>query len=215
MIESTNKFAQFNHIIQSEDEILAVMGEPKPGPVNKVVDRIDDLALAYIAKCPYVLVASSGADGHFDVSPKGDPAGFVKVLDDKHIAIPDRLGNRRIDTFHNILANPKVGLFFLIPGKTETLRISGEACVARDDDLRNSMAISGRAPDFAMIVYVERLYMHCAKSTLRAHLWQPDEWPDVTGTPSLAETTVKYAKLDMSVEQVQGLVDQDERERLY
>ncbi|MCZ6858952.1 MAG: pyridoxamine 5'-phosphate oxidase family protein, partial [Alphaproteobacteria bacterium] len=145
----------------------------------------------------------------------GDPAGFVQVLDDQHIAIPDRLGNRRIDTFQNVLENPKVGLIFLVPGKTETLRVSGEARIVRDDELRQSMAISGRAPDFAMVVYVESAFMHCPKCMLRSHLWQPDAWPDLIGTPSLAETTVKHANLDLSVEQVQELVDNDARERLY
>lgn len=215
MTNNIAKFAQFDQFVQSEEEILAVMGQPAPGPAKKVTDRIDDLVRAYIAKCPYILVASAGADGQFDVSPKGDPAGFVQVLDDKHIAIPDRLGNRRIDTFRNVLTNPKVGLFFLIPGKTETLRISGEARIVTDDDLRQSMEISGRVPDFAMIVYVERIFMHCAKSTMRSHLWAPDQWPDTAGTPSLAETTVKHGKIDLTVEEVQARVENDARERMY
>lgn len=216
MADRTQKFGQFDEFITSADQILEVMGQPIPGVVKKVADRIDDLARAYLAKCPYVLVASSSRDdGHFDISPKGDAPGFVQVLDDKHIAIPDRLGNRRIDTFHNILTNPKVGLFFLIPGKTETLRIGGEARIVRDEDLRHSMAVSGRAPDFVLIVYIERLFMHCPKSTLRSRLWKPDEWPDVADTPSLAETSVKYGNLELSVDEVQKRVDTDAKKRLY
>jgi hypothetical protein len=215
MPDATSKFAGFADIVRSEDEIWAVMGRPKPGVLAKEADRLDELARAFIARAPFVLVASAGADGHLDVSPKGDPAGFVRVLDDKHLAIPDRLGNRRIDTFRNLLANPRVGLIFLIPGKTETLRIGGEARIVRDEPLRRAMAVAGRAPDFALVVWVERLFMHCPKCMLRSRLWEPAAWPDATGAPSLAETSAKYGNLGPTAAEIQVLVDRDARERLY
>lgn len=215
MTGNDERFARFDDIVRSADDVLAAIGDPKPGPLNKVGERIDDLARAFIAKCPFVLVASAGADGHFDVSPKGDPPGFVKVLDDKHLAIPDRPGNRRIDTFRNLFDNPQVGLIFLIPGKTETLRVSGEARIVRDRALRESMAVAGRTPHFALAVYVERVFMHCPKCMLRSHLWEPAAWPGQAETPSLAESMVAYGMLDATVEQVQALCDADARERLY
>ncbi len=209
------KFAGFEEFVTSADDISAVMGKPSQKVVRKVADHVDDLARGFIAKSPFLVLGSLGAEGHFEMSPKGDPAGFVKVLDDKHLAIPDRPGNRRVDTFRNVLESPKVGLIFLIPGKPETLRISGEARIVRDQALRESMAVAGRLPDFAMVVFVERVFMHCPKCMLRSKLWQPEAWPDQAGTPSLAEVMVKYAKLDITTGEMQTLIDQSQRERLY
>jgi PPOX class probable FMN-dependent enzyme len=118
-----------------------------------------------------MLIASADSNGNTDVSPKGDPIGFVKILDDKTLAIPDRLGNKRADTIENILTNPNVGLIFLIPGKTETLRVSGKAQVVRDKALLNSMAVKGKSPDFAIIVTVEEAFFHCSKCMIRSKLW--------------------------------------------
>ena len=209
------KFAGFDAFVTSLDEVSAVMGKPSRRVLQKVSDHVDDFCRGFIAKSPFLVLGSLGAEGHFEMSPKGDPAGFVKVLDDKHLAIPDRLGNRRADTFRNVLENPKVGLIFLIPGKPETLRISGEARIVRDRGLRQSMAVAGRLPDFAMVVFVERVFMHCPKCMLRSKLWQPEAWPDQAGTPSLAEVMVKYAKLDITTGEMQALIDQSQRERRY
>ena len=202
------KFAGFDEFVTSLDEVSAVMGKPSQRALHKVSDHVDDLCRGFIAKSPFLVIGSLGTDGHFELSPKGDPAGFVKVLDDKHLAIPDRPGNRRIDTFRNVLENPKVGLIFFIPGKLETLRIGGEARIVRDQGLRQSMAVAGRLPDFAMVVFVERVFMHCAKCMLRSKLWQPDAWPDPAGTPSLAEMMVESGEM-------QPIIDTDRQERLY
>ncbi len=209
------KFAGFDEFVTSLDEVSAVMGKPSQRVLQKVSDHVDDFCRGFIAKSPFLVIGSLGTEGHFELSPKGDPAGFVKVLDDKHLAIPDRPGNRRIDTFRNVLQNPKVGLIFLIPGKPETLRIGGEARIVRDQGLRESMAVAGRLPDFAMVVYVERVFMHCPKCMLRSKLWQPEAWPDQAGTPSLAEMMVKYAELEITTGEMQAIIDKDRRERLY
>ncbi len=209
------KYAGFDAFVTSLDEVSAVMGKPSRRVLQKVSDHVDDFCRGFIAKSPFLVIGSLGAEGHFELSPKGDPAGFVKVLDDKHLAIPDRLGNRRADTFRNVLENPKVGLIFLIPGKPETLRISGEARIVRDQGLRESMAVAGRLPDFAMVVYVERVFMHCPKCMLRSKLWQPEAWPDQAGTPSMAEVMVKYAELEITTGEMQAIIDKDRRERLY
>src|SRR5262245_43473980 len=123
--------ARFRDIVTSEEELRAVVGEPPNRSMAKVVHTIDEHSRKFIAHAPFVFVASAGSDGAMDVSPKGDPAGFVKVLDERTLAIPDRLGNRRIDTFRNLLQNPHIGLIFVIPGVTYTLRVSGTGFIVR------------------------------------------------------------------------------------
>ncbi len=206
---------RFRDIVRSEAELRDVLGEPSPRANAKVIPIVDDFAARFIAASPFILIATADADGAMDLSPKGDPAGFVKVLDEKTIAIPDRLGNRRLDSFRNILANPDVGLIFLIPGVNHTLRISGKAIIVRDDDLRQSMAINGKAPDHAIVVAVERVLSHCPKCMIRSHLWKSDAWPDAAAVPSLAEILVEHAKLAESADELQMAIDNDSVERLY
>jgi PPOX class probable FMN-dependent enzyme len=122
--------------------------------------RLDKACRRFIAKSPFVVVGSVGAWGHLDLSPKGDPAGFVHVLDDSTLVVPDRAGNRRVDTFHNVLQNPRVGLIFFVPSKRETLRAGGSAVLVRDQGIRNAMATNGRAPELVMI-RVDRAFFHC------------------------------------------------------
>ncbi len=140
----------------------------------------------FIARSPFFLIATANADGSCDISPKGDPPGAVRVLDARTLAIPDRLGNRRIDGFQNILTNPHVGLIFLIPNDDETLRVNGRAFITTDPELLASMAIDGRAPKLATIVEVDEAYMHCARAFLRAGLWKPETWPDPETVPTSA-----------------------------
>src|SRR3954469_2074899 len=136
----------FKDVITDPAQFRNLMGEPPPPCVAKTIRRLDADCKAFIAKSPFVLIASSNARGEMDISPKGDAPGFVQVLDDDTLAIPDRPGNRRADTFTNVLQNPKIGLIFLIPGKTETLRVSGTAVIVRDVDVRESMAVRGKVP---------------------------------------------------------------------
>jgi uncharacterized protein len=149
---------------------------------------------------PFVLIASANARGQMDISPKGDAPGCVRVLDDKTLAIPDRPGNRRADTFTNVLENPRVGLIFFVPGKSETLRVSGGATIVRDADLRGSMSARGKTPDFVLAVDVEEVFFHCSKCIVRSSLWIQQAWPSLDGLPSLAQTMVDAAALPMRVE---------------
>ena len=206
---------RFRDVVTCEEELRAVVGHPPQRSVAKVVQVIDEHSRRYIAHAPFVFVASAGAGGMLDVSPKGDPAGFVKVLDETTIAIPDRLGNRRLDTFRNVLQNPNVGLIFVIPGVTYTLRVSGTAIIVRDLELRQSMAVNGKLPDHVLVVGVEHVLSHCPKCMIRSGLWQPDAWPDITTLPTFAETLIAHAKLAETVEEVQSLIDTGNRERLY
>lgn len=207
--------SRFSEVVSAEAQFRAVSGSPSEMVTKKALSAIDTHAQAFIAKSPFVLVATCGADGRMDLSPKGDPPGFVQVLDETTLAIPDRLGNRRADTFTNLLANDRIGLIFLIPGKQETLRIGGRAIIVRDLSLREGMAVGGRLPDFAIVVDVDEMFFHCAKCVIRSKLWKPDSWQDVAGLPSLAETMVSAAKLSRSVLEVQAIVDKDAETRLY
>jgi PPOX class probable FMN-dependent enzyme len=201
MQHASPRFSSFDNIVESFDSVRDILGAPAEAVMAKVIDEIDDVCRGIIAKSPFMLVASSGRDGQVDLSPKGDPAGFVHVLDEKRLAIPDRLGNRRGDTFRNVLENPHVGLLFMIPGKSETLRISGEARIVADLSLRESMAMNGRIPKLALVVYVERIMIHCPKCVQRSKLWQPEHWPDHADTANIAEAMIRHAKLDVTPEE--------------
>jgi PPOX class probable FMN-dependent enzyme len=206
---------RFTDIVSSVTQLRSAIGEPRPAVVDACLRELDAHCRAFIAKCPFVLVASADAGGRFDISPKGDPPGFVHVLDDGTLAIPERPGNRRASTFVNVIANPRVGLLFLIPGKQETLRIGGSARIVRDRWLCEPMAVNGKAPDFALVVAVQYAYFHCAKCVIRSKLWQFEHWLALDGLPTLARTVVDHAKLHKTVEQVQAIIEEENRERLY
>jgi hypothetical protein len=206
---------RFTDVITSVEALEAVLGRPNERVAAKVIDTLDIHCRRFIARSPFVLVGSSDAAGNIDVSPKGDPPGFVHVLDDKTLAIPERPGNRRADTFRNLFQNPRVGLIFLIPGKRETLRVSGEALIVRDADLRQRMAVDGKVPELALVVQVREAFFHCAKCMIRSHLWEPAVWPSLEGLPTLAEAAIAHAKLANTVQEIQGFIDVEERTRLY
>jgi PPOX class probable FMN-dependent enzyme len=210
-----NLRSRFSEVVATEEQFREVMGNPSPAIVKKDISTLDSHARAFIEKSPFVLIGTSGADGRMDVSPKGDPPGFVQVLDETTLAIPDRLGNRRADTFKNLLVNDHIGLIFLISGKEETLRVSGRAIIVRDQLLRERMAVREKLPDFAIVVAIDQMFFHCAKCIIRSSLWNQDAWPNLSGLPSLAETMVSAGKLDRSVAEQQALIDEDADTRLY
>ena len=191
------------------------ISSPSNRASNKVIDHIDDICRRFIAACPFVVVASRGADGRLDLSPKGDPAGFVAVLDTKTLAIPDRLGNNRLDTFENILTHPEIGLFFMIPGNGDTLRVSGKGQIVRDDALQERLAVNGKAPNLVLVVNVEEAFMDCPKCSRQIRLWKQDAWPDCANVPMLAEAVVAHGALVESVPEIQAIIDKDGATRLY
>ena len=205
----------FTDIITTEAQIRDILGEPPERVIAKVSPTIDTHCRDFIARSPFVVVASSDANGNVDVSPKGDPAGFVQVLDDHTLAIPERLGNRRADTLTNVIQNPYVGLYFLIPGKPETLRVSGTATVVRDQWLRDSMAIKGKSPDLALVVHVQEAFIHCAKCIMRSDLWDQRTWPDTTGMATLAQIMTDHGHLSQPIEDLEEIVAASYRDRLY
>jgi PPOX class probable FMN-dependent enzyme len=151
----------------------------------KSLGALDRHAQDFIRRAPFICLGTQNLDGKADVSPRGDPAGFVKILDQRTLAIPDRPGNNRLDSLTNILANPSVGLLFIIPGFDDTLRVNGRASLTTDPELLTSMAVNGRTPKLAIVVKVSEVFLHCAKAFRRSHLWNPDHFQDRGAMPSL------------------------------
>ncbi|MFE9651997.1 pyridoxamine 5'-phosphate oxidase family protein [Micromonospora sp. NPDC006431] len=166
--------------ITSPEELRELLGTPNQRALAKERTVLHARDREWLAASPFCLVATADADGSCDVSPKGDPPGFTLVLDEATIAIPERPGNRRADGYRNILANPHVGLIYLVPGRTDTLRINGRARLVRDAPYFADMVVKGHRPVLAVEVAIEQIFYHCAKAFLRSQLWQPETWqPDV------------------------------------
>ena len=162
--------------ITSHAEVREILGDPLPRVADKDRNVLHAYDRKWLAASSFCLVATSGADGTCDVSPKGDPPGFTMVLDDRTIVIPERPGNRRADGFHNVLDNPHVGLIYLLPGRGDTLRINGRASVVRNADFFDRMVIKGHRPVLALVVEIEQVFYHCSKAFLRSSLWKPETW---------------------------------------
>jgi PPOX class probable FMN-dependent enzyme len=205
----------FRDLVTSEAALRTLVGTPSELALKKQIATLDAHCRDFIAHAPFVLVATSGADGTCDVSPKGDAPGFVRVLDERHLAIPDRPGNKRLDGMRNILDNPHVGLIFLIPGRRETLRVNGRACITRDETLLASLAAMGKRPVLAIGVEVEEVYLHCAKAFIRSALWQPDRWPKVERLASAAQMFWDQARPACTVEELAQHIDEGYLKRLY
>jgi len=172
-------------VVTSEGELRELYGHPGERAVAKEQPIIDQHCRAFIAHAPFLVMGTAGADGRCDVSPKGDAPGFVQVLDEHHLVIPDRLGNNRLDGMRNIVENGHVGLIFFIPGREDTLRVNGRAKIVRDDALLDRLAVAGKRPVTALVVEVEQCFLHCARAFKRAGLWQPERWPDASAVPSM------------------------------
>jgi PPOX class probable FMN-dependent enzyme len=183
-------------------ERLEQFGVPEPLVRDKVETRLDEAHREWIAACPFLFVATSSRDGSCDVSPKGDPPGFVQVLDDTTIAVPERSGNRRMDGFHNILDNPHVGLVLLIPGRPETLRINGGARIVTDAPFFDAMVVRSHRPSLALVIDVEEVFFHCPKALARARAWKPDSWEPSAVRPyaAIAQSLWRWGESLESIE---------------
>ncbi|AJY47552.1 pyridoxamine 5'-phosphate oxidase family protein [Martelella endophytica] len=174
-------------LVTDEQELRALFPATHELASKKCQPRLDRHAIDFIARSPFLCIGTQAADGRADVSPRGDPRGFVHVLDDRTLLIPDRPGNNRLDTQSNILANPAVGLIFLVPGFDDTLRVNGRAVITRDPELLALLAVGDRLPLTAIAVHVEEVFLHCAKAFRRSKLWDPAERQDRSEMPSLAK----------------------------
>lgn len=173
--------------IADETALRDLMPETHGLAIQKVLTALDPHAKAYISRSTFLCIGTQNADGKADVSPRGDPAGFVQILDDRTIAIPDRPGNNRLDTIANILSNPSVGLLFIVPGFDDTMRVNGKASLVTDPDLLESMAVNGRAPKLAIVVKIHTVFIHCAKAFRRSKLWDATQHQDRSELPSLVK----------------------------
>lgn len=176
--------------ITTVEELVDVVGLPGHRAAHKTRPALHALDREWLAASPFCLVATSGADGSCDVSPKGDPAGFTYVLDDQTIAIPERPGNRRVDGYRNVLANPHVGLLFMLPGRGDTLRINGRARLVADAPFFDELVVNRHRPVLALVVDIDEVFHHCSKAFLRSRLWHPESWDSerVASRPVIAHT---------------------------
>lgn len=206
----------FNERVESEDELRKLLGHPGELVRHKVIDHLDEHCSQFISLSPYLLLSTADASGECDVSPRGDAPGFVKVIDKWHLVIPERPGNRRMDSLRNILVSPHVGLIFLIPGLEETLRINGSACITRDQSLLAQTEANGRIPLVGIGVEVKECYIHCAKSIKRSRLWQPDSWPNPERLPNAAKILADHARFPgLTAEVVAESLAESYTKRLY
>jgi len=200
-------------VIKSAEQLTELYGEPSARAAAKVIDRLDGHCRQFIANSPFIVLATSDGDS-LDVSPKGDPAGFVQVEDDHHLIVPDRPGNNRIDGLLNLLHNPAVALIFLIPSVDETLRVNGTAQIRDDEGLRQLCAMNGKLPKTVLRVQVQEVFSHCGKAPLRAGLWKPQTWPAQRPVATLNEIVRDHSGVAVDTIE-QAAVDELYRRTLY
>ena len=179
--------ADSEHRISTIEQLRELYRAPHPTVEKKVRSSIDEASARYIATCPFLVLATSDGAGSVDASPRGGPPGFVKVLDDRHVALPDLNGNNLLHSYNNIVAHPYVGLLLIVPGIDETLRINGPAQMTTDPDVLDGFVEELRRPKMAIVVETAELYSHCAKAFRRGQVWQPDAWATFSNAPDLAE----------------------------
>ena len=209
----------FSDHISRIDDLRALVPEPSLNiTYEKVLTQLDDHCRALISASPYVVLATCDDAGRCDASPRGGRPGFVAVLDDHCLLIPELSGNRRADSLRNIILNPRIGLYFLIPGYEDILRLNGQAYVIDNPALLEPLAIDGKQPIVGIGVRIVEAYMHCAKSAKRASLWNPDGWPELSDIPPMAQILKDHTRGkvgDGSVDAIQDLLDESYSKRLF
>lgn len=203
--------------VSSEERLREIIGGPSALVAAKVADRLNDLTRQFVERSPFVCVATSRPDGGLDISPRGDPAGFVRILDDRRLLIPERPGNRLADTLTNLLADPRIGLLFLIPGVGDTFRVNGRAAIVDDPVLLAESAVEGRVPKLGVIVTVEEAFTHCPKALIRSDLWNPDRHVHREALPSSGAIlrSVSDESLDVETYERERTARYARREGLY
>ncbi|MEU8715954.1 MSMEG_1061 family FMN-dependent PPOX-type flavoprotein [Streptomyces sp. NPDC048663] len=181
--------------VSDQETLRRVYERPSDAAVRKQMTELTDQTRRLIGLSSLVLIASADADGTCDVSPRGGPAGFVAVLDERTVAIPDATGNKRVDTLQNVVATGRAGLLFVIPGRTTTLRVNGRACVSTRPDLLAQLTPVGKPPASALVLGIEEVYPHCPKSLLRSGAWKPEQWLPADAQPTSAEVTLAQLRM--------------------
>ena len=207
---------RFTEVVSTEEELRALLGHPSELVIKKVQTRLDEHCRAFISMAPFMLLGTTDAEGNCDVSPRGDGPGFVLVLDEQTLIIPDRPGNKRFDSLRNIIATGAVGLLFMIPTVGETLRVNGRARLVRDPDLLARLEAQGKVPALAIAVEIDEAFIQCAKALKRSHLWEPERWPDGAALTSRARMFIDHASVTgVSVEEMEASLAKSYKERLY
>jgi PPOX class probable FMN-dependent enzyme len=201
--------------ITTREELRSAFEATHDVAIRKVLRSIDRHSRGFIEKSPFLLIGSQDGSGNGDVSPKGDFPGFVKILDGNTLAIPDRPGNNRLDTWENIIENPGVGLIFMIPGMNETLRVNGEARLTLDADLCSKLQVNNRPAKAVLIVKVREAYMHCAKAFIRSKLWSPETWAPRSDMPTLGQILKDQAELSETANEFDNILDDAYRISLW
>jgi uncharacterized protein len=196
------------------EHLRQLVGAPAEAVLQKDRARLHPWDRAWIAQSPFCLLATASAEGDCDVSPRGDPRGFVQVLDDQTLAIPERPGNKRADSLMNILATQRAGLLFVIPGRDTTLRVNGRATLVHDAEYMDAMVVNGHKPKLAIVLQTEQIFFHCAKAFMRSALWNPSTWqPDAL--PSHAQIVKEAEARPASIEELENYYGPDYAKRLY
>lgn len=176
-----------DQILHTEAQLRALIGEPAAIVCAKITDRLNAATRRYVEQSPFICLATSDAEGRCDVSPRGDPAGFVRILDERTLLIPERPGNRLADSLRNLLANPRLGLLFIVPGAADTFRVNGRAVITTDAALLAPSAVEGKVPALGLIVDIEEAYTQCSKAFLRSHFWEPARFVAPGALPTSGE----------------------------
>jgi uncharacterized protein len=204
------------HAITSQADLWSIVGEPLERVLRKELPGFSERASAFVASSPFLLLATTAADGTCDVSPKGGPPGFARVLDDHRLVIPEFPGNRRFDGVHNLVERPGAATLFVVPGITETLRVNGFATLTRDPELLELTAVDGKTPWFVIDLRVRQVFSHCAKAFMRSFLWEPERWPDVDAVRSPSMTIAEAAEREARPEaDVRREVEREYLPKLY
>ena len=206
---------RYDAAITSGEGLREVYRQPGRPAIDKVIDRLDENCRIFLAHSPFLTMATADAEGRCDVSPKGGFPGFVVVLDDKHLAIPDLSGNNRLDSLQNLVSNSGIGLLFLVPGMDETLRVNGTTTVTTSDEILDACGVRDVRPKVAVVVEVEEVYLHCAKALRRAAIWRPEEWPDITDVPTAGRIYKDHMNLDVTAEEVDQVLEESYRRTLW
>jgi PPOX class probable FMN-dependent enzyme len=204
----------FGDAVQSESDLRALFPAPTHNSYRKQIDRLDGHCHELITASPILFVASASADGRCDVSPRGGPPGWVRPLDERRLLIPEGRGNNRLDSLVNLLANPQIGLLFVIPGRNETLRVNGRATITTDPELLASVPLRDRVPPVAIGVEAEEVFTHCGKAFIRSELWDPATWPERDAVPSPAEVLRAHTGAG-SLAEAQARLDESYSQRLW
>jgi PPOX class probable FMN-dependent enzyme len=187
--------------IRAEAELREILGSPNDVVVSKIAGRLNDLTRQFVERSPFVCVATARADGGLDVSPRGDPAGFVRILDERTLLIPDRPGNKLADTLTNLLSDDRIALLFLIPGINDTFRVNGRGVIVEDDELLAASEVEGKSPRLGIVVEIEEAYTQCPKALLRSDLWNQDRHIDRSELPSAGALLKSVANPDLDAEE--------------